>query len=244
LAAITSRQHDRPLLVRARRNALAVGTAIGALFGLGYGRGAYAACTPATGAVVCSGTEIVTQNITGPATITTDPGFSVNTAVGDAISISGSGPVSFVDANGSYIVGYDDAIQAIITGTGDLTITTDADSILIGGQRGILASVTGTGALTVTSYGEVTGTNDDGIVARITNTGSSAGLTVTTGTNSTVSGRYWHPGPTEWHGRAVRHRQWRGDGDGLRRHLCPDLQLVSYRRPDRHHRCGQRRERR
>jgi predicted amino acid-binding ACT domain protein len=190
MAADTPRHHRTRLLLRARRNALAMGTAIGALFGLGYGRGAYASCSPLTGAVVCSGTETVTQNITGPATITTAPGFSINTAVGDAISISGSGPVSFVEAYGSSIIGFEDAIQAIVTGTGDLTITTTgADSTVTGGVYGILALQYGTGALSVTANGEVTGTIRDGIFALIANTGT-GDLTVTTGADSTVTGGY------------------------------------------------------
>jgi hypothetical protein len=46
----------------------------------------------------------------------------------------------------------------------------------------------GTGALSVTADGEVTGTDDNGIYARISNTGSTGALTVTTGADSIVSG--------------------------------------------------------
>jgi hypothetical protein len=72
----------------------------------GYGRRAYAACVNTVGSTyVCSGANAATQAITGPnannASVSTLAGFSVNTAAGNAITITGDGALSYTDTNGS-----------------------------------------------------------------------------------------------------------------------------------------------
>jgi outer membrane autotransporter protein len=109
------------------RNALTLGTAIGALFCMGYSRGAYATCNPTTGTVLCSGTVTSTQNITGPAVVTTSPGFSVDTTVaggsgGVGIRLGNTGDLSFTDLNGSLIRGVTGVLGANYN-TGSLSVS-------------------------------------------------------------------------------------------------------------------------
>lgn len=151
------------------RNALTLGTAIGALFCMGYSRGAYASCNPTTGTVLCSGTVTSTQNITGPAVVTTSPGFSVDTTAaggsgGVAISLKDKGDLSFTDLNGA----------------------------LIRGVTGVFGANYYTGSLSVSVSGIVEGVGDSvssaGIRVFNFNTDNVGSLSVTTGPASWVSG--------------------------------------------------------
>lgn len=72
----------------------------------GYGRRAYAACVNTVGSTYqCSGANLTTQNVNGPnannADVSTVAGFSVNAGVGNAITISGDGGLSYTDTNAS-----------------------------------------------------------------------------------------------------------------------------------------------
>jgi hypothetical protein len=103
---------------------------------LAVGPSAYAQCSPASGAVSCSGANTSTQTITvgQPTTITTIPGFSVDSCAGtNGIDIlgQGAGPIIFNDQNGSSISGGVDGISVLNpdasisnTGVGTLSLTT------------------------------------------------------------------------------------------------------------------------
>ncbi|MDW6024373.1 autotransporter outer membrane beta-barrel domain-containing protein [Mesorhizobium sp. BAC0120] len=158
----------------------------------GYVRRAYAACAPVGGPYICSGATTTTQTLTGtPLTVTTAPGFSIDTSVsgGNAFTLTGTGGLTFTDENASAIKGADSGIAArndtsgelsitasgTVEGTsgvgiyayagsstGDLTITA-AD--VSGHLYGIQAGQFGIGALSITATGTVEGATLAGILA-------------------------------------------------------------------------------
>ena len=149
-----------------RRRALLSGTMLAAAV-VGYGRRAYGQCV-STGApnYQCSGANAATQAITANnASVSTVAGFSVNTAAGDAITISGDGALSYTDTHASPLT----ASAPFTTGLavrsyGDFagtpgSITINTNGAISGGYYGIHArNRYGTGALTITANGNVTGT--------------------------------------------------------------------------------------
>jgi hypothetical protein len=131
--------------------------------------------------------SISNSSATGDLTVTTGADSAVTGGVyGIYARQSGTGALS-VTANGE-VIGTDyDGIFAYVSNAGSsstLTVTTGADSAVSGGDRGIAALQRGTGALEITANGGVIGTDLDGIFALISNTGSSADLTVTTSADS------------------------------------------------------------
>ena len=138
-------------------------------------------CTNVAGTYVCSGGASptdTTQSITpgAPLTITTSPGFGIDTSVtgGAAFSLDSSGGLNFTDGNRSSIIGDDEGILAYNHVGGDLSITTngtvrggtagivainDGNNLVIsahntsGGIHGIYAFNDGSGSLSITSSG-------------------------------------------------------------------------------------------
>jgi uncharacterized protein with beta-barrel porin domain len=176
------------------KSKLAVTTALVAAF-CGYGRRAYAACSPTGSATyLCSGYNVSTQTISAnEAAVSTASGFGVNTASGDAITITGDGALSFTDTNASTITttaagGHSLYIHALADdgGTpGSITINSNSNVTGTGLYGdGIRAYNHGTGALTITANGDVTGTDGTGIFAN----NSGTNLTITTGASSTITG--------------------------------------------------------
>jgi uncharacterized protein with beta-barrel porin domain len=172
-----------------RRRALLSGTVLVAA-ATSYGRRSYAACVPSGGGSTtyqCSGANFTTQTINANnATVTTDPGFSVTAPSGNAITITGDGAQSYTDTNAAQLSAPSEALYVRSGGDfagtpGSVTISTNG--ALSGGQRGIQALNLGTGALTITANGNVTGALF-GINAR----SFGGNLSVTTGTDTTVSG--------------------------------------------------------
>src|SRR6056297_1442228 len=121
-----------------RASALLLGTALGAIVGMGYGRGAYAQGVPQSGDLSTSNTATV--EITGPGTFETQDGFSVDTSggSGNGITISTAdneiGNTTFTDSFQSGITGDESGISALNEGNSALTITTTG---LIDGKTGI-----------------------------------------------------------------------------------------------------------
>jgi outer membrane autotransporter protein len=188
---------------------LIVTNAIASAMLLVYGRSAYAGTcveTPvASGNWICSGAagaDVTQPIIGGPVTVTTTPGFGINTAAGNTLTINANGGISFIDTNASVINAANHGISARNDASGDLIIT--SNGTVSGGNYGIFAyngintsdlTVTasnvasglngidvfsyGTGAISVTSNGAVTSTYTSGIFARNTNNGTD--MTITTG---------------------------------------------------------------
>lgn len=124
--------------MRRRAGALMMGTALTAIVGLGYGRGAYAQTT-------LSGTNTTTQTLTGPGEFVTEEGFSVDTSgeSGDGITI-----------------------RTAVDETGDTTFTDTFQGGITGAASGIDARNQGDGALAVTTSGPIVANNGNGIYAR------------------------------------------------------------------------------
>jgi uncharacterized protein with beta-barrel porin domain len=175
-----------------RRRTLLSGTMLVAAT-VGYGRRAYAACVNSGGSTYqCSGANLSPQTITGNnASVSTVAGFSVNTAAGSALKISGRGALSYIDTNASPLTApagnaLDVRSLGDFAGTpGSVTISTDG--ALSGFGYGIFVLNSGAGALTITANGDVASTLDSGIFARNIS-GASTTLSVTTGVGTTVSG--------------------------------------------------------
>ena len=183
-----------------------MGTAISAVVGFSYGRGAYAQALNAN--------NTSTVVISGPGTFATSNGFAVDTSTngGPGVDISvapgASGDTVFNDYYASSITGDTFGIDAINQGSGALSITTtgavvggtddgiyaynSADGMdltivaasVTGGNFGIQADNSGTGALSITTTGDVLGETNDGIYAY---NASTEDLTITISEGGSVS---------------------------------------------------------
>lgn len=164
----------------------------------GYGRRAYGACTAVDSAVTCTGSatdNTSTQTITvNNAVVTANPGFGVNAAAGNAITVTGDGALRFIDNNAVNSVGITangaggQGIYFKSTGNaggvaGSVTIETN--QVITGNDDGINVRNMGAGNTDITVNGDVNATNDDGIdVFGVT---SSGGVSLATGANSTIT---------------------------------------------------------
>ncbi|MGE0503562.1 MAG: autotransporter domain-containing protein [Rhizobiaceae bacterium] len=174
----------------AGRRLLMSGTVLVSAFAL-YGRRAYAACVVTTPPNVfeCSNAETAQQTIAiDDATVTTNPGFSVNTADPFAVTITGNGTISYIDQNGSSLEAADTALvlEAPTPAGGSIVVDTNGD--LTGGNVGLSvvnAAYLGAGTVTITTRGDVTGTADAGIYAFNSALG---GMEITTAAGTTVTG--------------------------------------------------------
>ncbi len=157
----------------------------------GYGRRAYSSCVSAGAPnYLCSGTITSGQYLTSinNATVTTAPGFSVNSNSGHAIFITGDGVLSFIDTNNSTLTsttGYGLQIRSNANNGGiPGSIFVNASGNISGETSGIHTRNNGKGSLSIFTHGNVTGLEYDGIYA----TNSGTNLTIETGAGTTVSG--------------------------------------------------------
>ncbi|NKB58598.1 MAG: PEP-CTERM sorting domain-containing protein [Alphaproteobacteria bacterium] len=157
---------------RALRKRLALSTALASMAFVGYGtRGAYAgSCVQdgALGVYLCSGAANAVADVPQilpsppppagtPLTVTTAPGFGIDTSTG------GAGP-------------FDATTRPFtLVGDGGLTFTDTYNSVIAGGYGSINARNLNSGALSITTTGQVSAEGGSAILA--TNYGS--GLTVT-----------------------------------------------------------------
>src|SRR6056297_2499111 len=133
-----------------KASALLLGTALGAIVGMGYGRGAYAQ-------TILSGTNTTTQTLTGPGEFVTEEGFSVDTSGGSGrgitISTIGDGGTSFTDAFASSITGNSRGISAYTDGSGTLSISTTGP--VTGNFGNGVYAATNKGSIEISLDGEV-----------------------------------------------------------------------------------------
>ncbi len=202
------------------RARLALGTAL-ATIAFGYaGRVAYAGvCTGSGGVFTCSGADNAGSDVTqikvgSPLSVTTAAGFGIDTYVsgGNALTLTGTGGMTFTDNNNSLIKAENRGISAVNYSSGNMSITTTGAvsgdlysgirafnntgtanlsvsvATVSGGQTALDAENRGSGSLTVTTTGAVTATGafGDGIQAFL-NSATGTDLTVTT--ESTVTGK-------------------------------------------------------
>ncbi|WP_184871678.1 hypothetical protein [Mesorhizobium sangaii] len=134
---------DGPALGLRNRLVLGAALATSAFLGgyRGYVRRAYAACSGAGGTYTCTGVTTTTQTLPGspPAVlnVTTDNTFSISTAAGNALTLTGTGGLTFSDY-----------------ASGDPNFST-----ITGFVSGIVARNHSSGALSITTTGTVTGNN-------------------------------------------------------------------------------------
>lgn len=146
---------------------------------------AYADCTGTAPRFECSGSGSAAQSVKADnADVKTLPGFSVSATNKNALSISGTGQITYTDNNGAALTSTSrDALNVVSTGDDGATdgsVTIDVDGPLTGGSTGISANNKGAGALTIKVGGTVESTSGNGIQAVNKNT-QSEGLTIATG---------------------------------------------------------------
>jgi hypothetical protein len=161
------------------KHRLLVGTAMLGVLCSGYGRRAYAACTGAAGVYACSG-ALTTNQILPPApnafplVATGDATFSVDvtTVGGNALTLSGTNGISFIDNSGGAITGGSNppspsngiGIDANNSaGTGDVYIHTGSSVAISAGGYAVYAHNGGSGSVSITTLGTVTSTHQGGI---------------------------------------------------------------------------------
>ncbi|MGR3486174.1 MAG: autotransporter domain-containing protein [Paracoccaceae bacterium] len=165
---------------------------------LGHARGAQAQCVGGP-SWVCSGGLTTTQtlNDSGAVSVTTTPGFSIDTTStpGQAFVIQSGSSLTFDDPNGSDIAGDLDGLDARNSGTGALSVAatgrissdrsngvfalnantaatgdvTLSVADVTGSSNGIAVQNRGEGALSVTASGDVVGSRGSGITASTSN---------------------------------------------------------------------------
>jgi|GEM_PF-1473101 len=126
---------------------------------------------PASGQYTASDVSVTTQAVSGNnIQVTTDNTFRVNTNVGNAVSITGHGALSYTDTNAAELVTTGNAYALNVDTSGDagptpgsVTITSNGD--ITGNGGGVRASNGGTGSISITLTGEVTSYGDNGINA-------------------------------------------------------------------------------
>ncbi len=152
-----------------------------------YSSDSHASCDPMPSpSFVCSGAETTAQSVAADdAAVTTLPGFSVHTADGNALTITGAGALSFTDANAADLIatGYGSAGLFIVS-SGNIimgnpgSITVNAGGAIAGYRVGILANNQGSGVLSITT-GASSVTTVNGSAISAVNFGSD--LSVSTG---------------------------------------------------------------
>ena len=108
----------------------------------GYARSGYAQCVNSGGSTYsCSGANAAGQTISGVnnAAVSTVAGFSVNTALGNALTISGDGAISYTDENASPLTSNAAGTDALfiraegdVSGGNDGSVTVTTDGALSG----------------------------------------------------------------------------------------------------------------
>ncbi len=172
---------------------LALSLAITSALLSGYGgRKAYAgSCTGADGIYSCSGvansatdtTQLLPTGAATALTITTDDTFGIDSSLGNgtALSLTGTGGLSFIDNEQSNITSTFHGLLAVNNTSGRLKVTTSGT---VTGKYGIYASNTaGTTYMDITANGPIVGTGPEGIKAQNHGTGT---LQITT--KDTVTG--------------------------------------------------------
>jgi len=165
------------------RSRLVLTTAVVAIIG-GYSRRAYADCNPTGGGnYLCSGTTTTLQQITAPGiTVTTDGTFSANVSTDTAVSVTGTGDISFKDFNRSTITStFTGGAGLLINGSAGVgSVTVYTSGVVTGDQSGIGANNFTNGAMTITTTGDVVGSNAaNGIGINAHNDIAATDLTVT-----------------------------------------------------------------
>jgi fibronectin-binding autotransporter adhesin len=157
---------------------------------VGYGRRAYANCVSVGGGnFECSGASAAQSISSANAHVTALAGFSVTTASANALRITGTGDLSYTDANASSLSntsGTGLSIQSTAGSAGSVTVnTTGAISASTFGIT--TTNAASGGALAITANGDITGTGTTARGIFAVNSAAATNLTIVTG--GTVTGR-------------------------------------------------------
>jgi len=109
----------------------------------------------------------ITEDDVSVVTSDTDP-FSVTASSGDALTISGSGNISYIDTDSASLIATGTALSIASTGDNGATpgsVTVNTDGTISGGHTGINVLNYSSGATSITTTGDVTGTANAGISA-------------------------------------------------------------------------------
>lgn len=181
------------------RKKVVASTALALTLMSGYARRSYAACVNTGGTnYLCSGANAVTQSLLNKHTahVTTDPGFSVNAAAGDAIRITGDGDLSFTDINHSAITGANNGLT-VYSDFGSVNIDVNGD--IAGGGSGIHVYAYDLTDTHIDVKGSVYGSGFAGILNLVYYGGGSFNLNV----SGDVSGLYGGVGVVSSYGQDV-----------------------------------------
>jgi hypothetical protein len=197
----------------------------------GYYRRAEAACTNDSSPIYsCAGTNSVTQAINySGATVSTVDGFSVTTASGNGITISGDEDVSFTDSYGSTISGASLGMHITSTGSTNINLS-DSQVASSSNNHGIEINHDGPGELNMTTSGStaISGSND-GIHFRGSN-GSDASLIIAADTTVQASTSALYLTLVDWNNDFNMEVHGNLDGDDygifLRREILGDSSIT------------------
>ena len=155
-----------------------------------YGRRAYAACINVGGSnFQCSNPSTAQSISAANATVTTLAGFSITTASSNALSITGSGDLSYTDPNFSPLTATSgNGLNITTTASVPGSITINTNGAVTARNYGIRGRNQGTGALNITVNGDVTSTGTTLLSRGIIALNFGTNLTVTTGAGADISG--------------------------------------------------------
>lgn len=155
-----------------------------------YGRRAYGACINVGGSnFQCSGASTAQSINAANAAVTTLPGFSVTTGSSNALSISGTGDLSYTDTNASPLTATaGNGLNIFSSAVGAGSVTIDTNGPIIARNYGIRGRNLGTGALSITVDGDVTSNGTSSLSRGIVAFNFGSNLALVTGTGADISG--------------------------------------------------------
>ncbi|MFA5900492.1 MAG: hypothetical protein WC829_15440, partial [Hyphomicrobium sp.] len=155
-----------------------------------YGRRAYGACANVGGSnFECSGASTAQSINAANAAVTTLPGFSVTTGSSNALSITGTGNLSYTDSNVSPLTATaGNGLNVFSSAVGPGSVTIDTNGPIIARNYGIRGRNLGTGALSITVDGDVTSNGTSSVSRGIVAFNFGTNLTLVTGAGADISG--------------------------------------------------------
>lgn len=155
-----------------------------------YGRRAYGACINVGGSnFECSGASTAQSINAANAAVTTLPGFSVTTGSSNALSITGTGDLSYTDNNASPLTATaGNGLNVFSSAVGAGSITIDTDGPITARNYGIRGRNLGSGALSITVDGDVTSNGTTSVSRGIVALNFGSNLKLVTGVGADISG--------------------------------------------------------
>jgi autotransporter-associated beta strand protein len=155
-----------------------------------YGRRAYGACINVGGSnFECSGASTAQSINAANAAVTTLPGFSVMTGSSNALSITGTGDLSYTDTNASPLdATAGNGLNVFSSAVGAGSITIDTNGPITARNYGIRGRNLGTGALSITVDGDVTSNGTSSLSRGIVAFNFGSNLALVTGAGADISG--------------------------------------------------------